>query len=250
MFELHSVTKRYDGGPALDDVGLVLPAGQTTVLVGPSGCGKTTLLKLLVGLLTPDAGTVEFHGEALTRANVLLLRRRMGYVIQEGGLFPHLSARRNVTLMAEYLGWRPESVAARVDELAALVQLPAELLARYPAQLSGGQRQRVALMRALMLDPEALLLDEPLGALDPMIRYELQEELRDIFRRLRKTVVLVTHDMAEAAFFGDRIVLLRDGRIVQLGTVDDFTRRPADPFVTRFLRAQRVAFPPSPSSAS
>ncbi len=250
MFELHSVTKRYRGAPALDEVGLVLPAGQTTVLVGPSGCGKTTLLKLLVGLLAPDGGTVTFDGEALTRANALLLRRRMGYVIQEGGLFPHLSARRNVTLMAEYLGWKSESVAARVDELAALVRLPAELLARYPAQLSGGQRQRVALMRALMLDPEALLLDEPLGALDPMIRYELQEELRDIFRRLRKTVVLVTHDMAEAAFFGDRIVLLRDGRIVQLGTVEDFTRRPADPFVTRFLRAQRVAFPSSPPSES
>ena len=250
MFELHSVTKRYGGAAALDDVGLVLPAGQTTVLVGPSGCGKTTLLKLLVGLLTPDAGTVAFHGEALTRANMLLLRQRMGYVIQDGGLFPHLNARRNVTLMAEYLGWKPEAVAARVDELAALVQLPADLLARYPVQLSGGQRQRVALMRALMLDPEALLLDEPLGALDPMIRYELQEELRDIFRRLRKTVVLVTHDMAEAAFFGDRIVLLRDGRIAQLGTVEDFARRPADPFVTRFLRAQRVAFPPAPSSES
>jgi osmoprotectant transport system ATP-binding protein len=250
MFELHSVTKRYGGVPALNDVDLVVPSGQTTVLVGPSGCGKTTLLKLLVRLLTPDAGTVKFDGEALTGANVLLLRRRMGYVIQEGGLFPHLSARRNVTLMAEYLGWKPEPVAARMDALAALVRLPAELLARYPAQLSGGQRQRVALMRALMLDPEALLLDEPLGALDPMIRYELQEELRDIFRRLRKTVVLVTHDMAEAAFFGDRIALLRDGRIVQLGTVEDFTQRPADPFVTRFLRAQRVAFPPSPSSDS
>ncbi len=250
MFELQSVTKRYREAPALQDVTLVLPAAQTTVLVGPSGCGKTTLLKLLVGLLAPDTGTVKFDGEAVTRANVLLLRRRMGYVIQEGGLFPHLSARRNVTLMAEYLGWDAARTAARVDELAGLVRLPADLLARYPAQLSGGQRQRVALMRALMLDPEALLLDEPLGALDPLIRYDLQEELREIFRRLRKTVVMVTHDMAEAAFFGDRIALLRDGRIVQLGAADEFVRRPADPFVTRFLRAQRVAFDPSPSSES
>jgi osmoprotectant transport system ATP-binding protein len=163
----------------------------------------------------------------------------MGYVVQDGGLFPHLTARGNIVLMARYLGWQRPRLAARVAELAALTRFPADALDRYPAQLSGGQRQRVGLMRALMLDPAALLLDEPLGALDPLIRSDLQADLREVFRQLGKTVVLVTHDLAEAAFFADRIVLLRDGRVVQQGSLDDLWTRPADPFVTHFIQAQR-----------
>jgi osmoprotectant transport system ATP-binding protein len=163
----------------------------------------------------------------------------MGYVIQEGGLFPHLSGRDNVALLARHLGWDRPRIDARLAELAALTHFPADGLARYPAELSGGQQQRVALMRALMLDPAVLLLDEPLGALDPMIRFELQTELRDIFRSLGKTVVLVTHDMGEAAYLGDTLVLLRAGRIVQQGSAADLVRAPADAFVARFVTAQR-----------
>jgi osmoprotectant transport system ATP-binding protein len=166
----------------------------------------------------------------------------MGYVIQDGGLFPHLTARGNVTLLARYLGWAPERVEPRLGELTELVRLPADALGRYPIQLSGGQRQRISLLRALLLDPVMLLLDEPLGALDPIIRSELQTDLRHIFQALSKTVVLVTHDLAEAAFFGDLIVLFRAGRIVQQGTLDDLERAPVDPFVTQFIQAQQRPF--------
>ena len=163
----------------------------------------------------------------------------MGYVVQDGGLFPHLTAAGNVSLMARYLGWDAARIRGRLDGLTTLTRFPGEALARYPAQLSGGQRQRVGLMRALMLDPEVLLLDEPLGSLDPLVRAELQEDLAEVFRSLGKSVVMVTHDLAEAAFFGHEIVLLRDGRIVQRGVLEDLLNTPADPFVTRFIRAQR-----------
>src|SRR5262245_59185 len=206
MFELRGVSKRYGDSVALGPTDLDVPAGRTTILLGPSGCGKSTLLRLLVGLIVPDAGKVLFDGTPVTPATALGLRPRMGYVIQDGGLFPHLSARGNITLMARYLGWERSRLDARVAELAELTRFPADGLDRYPAQLSGGQRQRVGLMRALMLDPRALLLDEPLGALDPMVRSELQDDLRQIFRALGKTVVMVTHDLGEADFFADRIV--------------------------------------------
>ena len=215
-------------------------AGRTTVLLGPSGCGKTTLLKLMLGLVAADAGTVRFHGEPVVDARVDALRHRIGYVIQEGGLFPHLSARDNVALMARYLGREAAWIRRRMAELVGLTHLPVDLLARFPAQLSGGQRQRVALMRALMLDPEVLLLDEPLGALDPMTRHRLQHDLKSIFTSLARTVVLVTHDMHEAAWFADEIVLMREGRVVQRGSLDDLLQRPAEGFVTEFIRAQRA----------
>jgi osmoprotectant transport system ATP-binding protein len=232
--------KSFDGRLALAPTSLDFRAGRTTVLVGPSGCGKTTLLKLLLGLVEADGGMVCFHGEPVARAQMDALRHRVGYVIQEGGLFPHLSARDNVVLMARYLGREASWIAARLMELAELVHLPSDLLARYPAQLSGGQRQRVALMRALMLDPEVLLLDEPLGALDPVTRHRLQRDLKSIFTSLARTVVLVTHDMHEGAWFADEIVLMREGRVVQQGSLDDLLERPADPFVTELIRAQRV----------
>ncbi len=163
----------------------------------------------------------------------------MGYVIQDGGLFPHLTARGNVTLMARHLGLERDRIEARLRELAELSKFPVEGLDRYPVQLSGGQRQRVSLMRALILDPDVLLLDEPLGALDPMIRTGLQDDLREIFRSLGKTVVMVTHDTAEAAFFGEAIVLMREGRIIQQGRFADLVDAPAEPFVSHFMAAQR-----------
>jgi len=239
MFQLDDVTKEFAGRTALGPIALTVPDGKTTVLIGPSGCGKSTLLRLLIGLIEPDAGRVSFDGTDVTPQSAQALRRQIGYVIQDGGLFPHLTARGNVALLARHLGWERSRIDARIAELAALTRFPADGLDRLPQRLSGGQRQRVGLMRALMLDPAALLLDEPLGALDPLVRAELQSDLRDIFRTLGKTVVLVTHDLGEASFFGDRIVLLKDGRIVQDGTPADLWHRPADPFVTRFIQAQR-----------
>ncbi len=239
MFHLNGVSKRYAGRPVLGPVTLAVPAGRSTVLIGPSGCGKSTLLRLLIGLVAADTGTVAFDGTAVTPASIRQVRQRTGYVIQDGGLFPHLTARGNVALMARYLGWDRPRIDARVNDLTALTRFPADGLARYPHQLSGGQRQRVGLIRALMLDPAALLLDEPLAALDPLVRADLQADLRDIFRSLGKTVVLVTHDLGEAVFFADRVVLLREGQIVQEGSPADLWHHPADPFVTRFIQAQR-----------
>jgi len=239
MFHLDGAAKRFAGRTALGPISVEIPAGKTTVLIGPSGCGKSTLLRLLIGLITPDDGSVSFERVAVTDATAQSVRRKVGYVIQDGGLFPHLSARGNVALLARHLAWPRARIDARIAELAELTRFPLDALARSPNQLSGGQRQRVGLMRALMLDPVALLLDEPLGALDPLVRAELQDDLRDIFRKLQKTVVLVTHDLGEAAFFADRIVLLKDGLIVQDGTAADLWHRPADPFVTRFVQAQR-----------
>jgi osmoprotectant transport system ATP-binding protein len=239
ILRLAGVSKRFDAGAALHTLDLEIATGRTTVLLGPSGCGKTTALRLMLGLIAPDTGQVLYRGAPLAADRLLQARRAMGYVVQDGGLFPHLTALGNVQLMARYLAWPEPRISARVSELAELVRLTEATLERYPSQLSGGQKQRVALMRALMLDPELLFLDEPLGALDPLVRADLQEDLARIFERLSKTVVLVTHDLAEAAFFGHELVLLQAGRIVQQGTLRDFTTRPADPFVTRFVRAQR-----------
>ncbi len=239
VFELQGISKRFGPVEALRALDLTIKPGKTTVLIGPSGCGKSTLLRLMIGLVRPDTGEIRFEGQILTPDNALLLRRQMGYVIQDGGLFPHLTARGNAALMARYLGWDAQRIATRLNELIELTDFPADGLDRYPAQLSGGQRQRVSLMRALMLDPDVLLMDEPLGALDPMIRNTLQAELRSIFRTLGKTVVMVTHDLGEAGYFGDAIVLMRSGRIVQHGSFGDLLDSPADAFVTEFVNAQR-----------
>lgn len=240
MLVLSQVGKSFGSTVALAEIDLEVASGETLALIGPSGCGKSTLLRLMIGLIRPDTGQVTLDGQELRSENLHEMRHRMGYVIQSGGLFPHLTAGGNAALQARHLGWSVGRITARTEELAELTRLPRELLARYPAQLSGGQRQRVSLVRALMLDPEVLLLDEPLGALDPMIRYDLQEDLRQIFRSLGKTVVLVTHDLSEAAFFADRLILLDRGRIVQQGSFEDLWERPAEEFVERFVRAQRV----------
>ncbi|MFC4527481.1 ATP-binding cassette domain-containing protein [Dyella halodurans] len=238
-FALERVCKRYGAVIALDEVSLSFAAGSTTALIGSSGAGKSTVLRLLLGLDWPDQGVVWTDGAILQRADVLELRRRVGYVIQEGGLFPHLTVLENLALLPRHMGWKTAQVHARASELAELTHLSRDVLQRYPAELSGGQRQRVALMRALMLDPDALLLDEPLGALDPLVRHELQDELKRIFDQLGKTVIVVTHDLAEAAWFAERLVLFRDGKVLQDGRLLDLCDRPADEFVTRFVRAQR-----------
>ena len=240
MVELQNVSKSYGELTALHPLSLVFPAARTTALLGPSGCGKSTILRLIVGLLRPDSGRVLLDEEELTPHNLPKARQRMGYMIQDGGLFPHLTAADNVSLMANWLQWSADRIQNRLEELATLTQLPIELLTRFPVQLSGGQRQRVALMRALFLDPDVLLLDEPMGALDPLIRSELQEELRGIFEKLDKTVILVTHDLGEADFLAHDIVLMKQGRVAQQGQLADMLADPADEYVESFINAQRL----------
>lgn len=239
MIKLSSVSKTFGTTVVLHETNLDVPTGDITMLIGPSGCGKSTILKLIMGLLEPTGGSIEISGERVSPANILRLRRRIGYVIQEGGLFAHLTARQNVLLMAKHLKEPVERMEPRLRELCELTHFPEDALRRYPVELSGGQRQRVSLMRALMLKPSVLLLDEPFGALDPMVRARLQDELKEIFKRLQQTIMMVTHDMAEAGFLASRIVLLNEGRIVQSGTLDDLRTRPASEFVRDFLHAQR-----------
>src|SRR5881296_4762427 len=239
LVKFEDVCKRYGDAIALYPTNLSIESGKTTVLIGPSGCGKSTLLRLIIRLIEPDSGSIEFDGRPVTSDNIDTLRHRIGYVIQEGGLFPHLTAHANILLMARNLGKSGEEMRTRLLELCELTRFSENLLSRYPIELSGGQRQRVSLMRALMLSPELLLLDEPLGALDPLVRAALQKELKEIFARLRQTTLFVTHDLAEAIYFGDEIVLMNGGRIVQKGSVTDLRERPTDPFVSQFISAQR-----------
>jgi osmoprotectant transport system ATP-binding protein len=246
--DLRRISKRYGATTALDDLDLTFPSAVTTALIGPSGCGKSTVLRLLVALIAPDAGEINVDGQPLAALDVVAWRRRIGYVIQEGGLFPHLSAEGNVTLMARHLGWDTARTARRLDELLALARFPRDALGRYPTELSGGQRQRVGLMRALLLDPALVLLDEPLGAVDPLGRAELGHDLREIFRALGKTVVLVTHDVAEAAALADVVAVMRAGRVAQRGPFAEIAAAPADPFVAAFL-ASGVASRRTPDEA-
>jgi osmoprotectant transport system ATP-binding protein len=240
LVQLAGVGKRYAGTPAVHPTDLSVERGKTTVLIGPSGCGKSTLLRLIIRLIEPDQGLINFDGINVTLDNVETLRRRIGYVIQEGGLFPHLTARANILLMARYLGKSETEMHARLSELCALTRYPENLLGRYPLEISGGQRQLVSLMRALMLSPELLLLDEPLGALDPLVRASLQKDLKEIFGRLQQTALLVTHDLAEATYLGHEIVLMNEGRIIQQGSIASLREKPANEFVTEFINAQRT----------
>ena len=243
MIRIEHISKSYPesnrtGSPALKDTSLTIPSGKTTVLLGASGCGKSTLLRIVLGLLPPDTGNVFIDDQPMTPSSAQELRHKIGYVIQDGGLFPHLTIKANIQLAARYLKVPAGKLADRTRELCHLTQINESLLERYPADLSGGQRQRVGIMRALMLDPPTLLMDEPLGALDPITRAELQDELKAIFSQFSKTVVLVTHDLSEAAYLGDSISLMQDGAILQSGTMRDLSENPSDEYVTRFLQAQ------------
>jgi osmoprotectant transport system ATP-binding protein len=250
VLEIDSVSKRFGALEALRDVSLQVDRGQTGCLIGESGSGKSTILRCITGLVYPDSGAVKFDGAVIDPKSVQALRLRMGYVIQEGGLFPHLTAYGNAALMAKHLGWESARIEQRIEELRTLMRLPETSLERYPRMLSGGQRQRVGLIRALMLDPELLLLDEPLGALDPITRSELQTDLKAIFSELKKTVLIITHDLSEAAFFGDFIAVMRGGKILQQGSLQQLTDAPADEYITRFIRAQHPVAPLQPEQVS
>lgn len=238
MIQARHISKTYDQ-KVLNNVSLSIEKGQTISLIGPSGCGKSTFLRIIMGLIQPDSGTIQIDGELLAGRNALTLRRKMGYVIQSGGLFPHLTAKENLTLVSHYLSWNKTKEKKRIQELSELTNMDPTLLERKPEHLSGGQAQRISLMRALMLDPPILLMDEPLGSIDPLVRYELQNDLRSIFRELNKTVLLVTHDLGEAAYLGDDIALMQSGRVIQKGSIKEIVDKPANEFVKQFVQAQR-----------
>ncbi|HYH48485.1 MAG TPA: ABC transporter ATP-binding protein [Acidimicrobiia bacterium] len=243
MIRYEGVTKRYGPGtPALDDLTLEIPAGETCVLVGPSGGGKTTALKMVNRLVEPTAGRVLIDGQDVAAADPVTLRRGIGYVIQQVGLFPHVDVAANVATVPRLLGWDRRRIDARVDELLALVGLdPAIYRHRRPDELSGGQRQRVGVARALAADPPILLMDEPFGAVDPVTRTRLQDEFLRVQRQLRRTVVLVTHDIDEALRLGDRLaVLAAGGRLEQYGAPGVVLARPATPFVADFVGSGRT----------
>ena len=243
MIELVGVTKRFEGTAggdrvAVDDLSLEIRDGETLSLIGRSGCGKTTTMKLINRLIEPTRGRILLDGVDVRERDPIELRRGIGYVIQTGGLFPHMTVARNIGLLCDLEGWPRDRTRKRVDELLELVNLPpAEFRTRYPRDLSGGQRQRVGVARALALDPPCVLMDEPFGALDPITRDQLHVEFRLLEDRVDKTIVLVTHDMAEAFDLADRIALMDAGKVVQVGTEADFRERPASPFVEEFLQS-------------
>jgi osmoprotectant transport system ATP-binding protein len=243
VIRLEHVTKTFPGAHqvrAVDDVSLEVAAGELCVLIGPSGSGKTTTMRMINRLEVPTAGRIIVDGRDISSLDVVALRRTIGYVIQQGGLFPHFTVADNVSIVPRLLHWPAEKRRRRAHELLALVGLPPEHFAnRYPRQLSGGQQQRVGVARALAADPPIVLMDEPFGAVDPITRKQLQRELRRIQAEVRKTIVFVTHDIGEAFLLGERIVLMIDGRVVQAGTPADLLRRPADPFVTHFIGEDR-----------
>jgi osmoprotectant transport system ATP-binding protein len=238
MIEFESVDKIYPGGHvALRGLSLPVEAETTVALLGPSGCGKTTTLKLVNRLVQPTAGRVLVGGREVTGLDPIDLRRRVGYVVQEAGLFPHMTVEANVDIVPRLLGWPRERRRRRTRELFTLIGLDFDAFAgRYPSQLSGGQRQRIGLARALAADPPIILMDEPFGALDPLTRRRLQDEFRHLESRLRKTVLLVTHDVEEACRLADRIAVLTDGALVQAGTPDEIRRAPVSEWVAEFFR--------------
>jgi osmoprotectant transport system ATP-binding protein len=243
MITMEHVTKRYtEGGAAsVDDLSLVVPEGTTTALIGPSGCGKTTTMRMINRLIDPTEGKIIVNGEDVTRVDPVKLRRHIGYVIQQVGLFPHMTIAQNIAAVPKLLGWTEAKIRSRTAELLDLVGLdPDEMLRRYPRQLSGGQRQRIGVARALAADPPVLLMDEPFGAIDPIARTRLQDEFRQILQRVRKTVVLVTHDLDEAIRLGDRIAIMKNGKIVQYDTPDAVLSNPADAFVENFVGIDRA----------
>ena len=236
---LTDLTKHYPGSPkaAVDKVSMHIPAGEIVVFVGPSGCGKTTTMRMINRMIEPTSGTIEIGGEDVTKLNDVQLRRRIGYVIQQIGLIPHLSIAQNVALVPKLLKWDKKRTTDRVDEMLTVVGLdPEQYRNRYPRQLSGGQQQRVGVARALAADPEIMLMDEPFGAVDPITRSRLQDEFLSLQQTLKKTIVFVTHDFDEALKLGDRIAVLREGsQIAQFDTPEAILANPADDFVEGFI---------------
>ncbi len=240
LITLEHVSKNFDSPSgsvrAVEDVSFEVDAGALHVLIGPSGSGKTTTMRMINRLETISEGTITINGRDVRDLDVVELRRAIGYVIQQGGLFPHFTVADNVAVVPRLLGWPRARRRQRAEELLALVGLPPKQFAdRFPRQLSGGQQQRVGVARALAADPPIILMDEPFGAVDPITRKQLQRELRRIQAEVQKTIVFVTHDIGEAFLLGDRIVLMAEGRIVQNGTPADLLRNPASPFVTEFI---------------
>src|SRR3954453_23461429 len=243
MIELRQVSKAFSGSTryAVDRLTLAVPRGRTCVLIGPSGCGKTTTLRMINRLIEPTSGRILVEGEDVMKVDPVGLRRRIGYVIQQIGLFPHMTIAENVGTVPRLLGWPKAKIKDRVEEMLRLVGLdPAEFLARHPRHLSGGQRQRVGVARALAADPPVMLMDEPFGAVDPIVRTGLQAELLGILRRLAKTVIFVTHDIDEAIRMGDLIAIMKDGRLVQCARPEELLSAPKDAFVADFVGADRA----------
>lgn len=240
MLELQNIHKTYEGKSVLTDVNLTVPKGATHALIGSSGSGKTTLLRITLGLIPFDRGYVKINDQALLSFTPVEWADRIGYVPQDGGLFPHISAKNNVILIAKLRGWSNSRIDDRVEELRKVVDLDPEILTHFPREMSGGQKQRVSIMRAAMMDPAVMLLDEPMAALDPLIRRSLQQELKSIFQRLGMTVLLVTHDLGEAVYLADQITMLHEGKVVQTGTYRELLLQPANAFVGQFINAQRT----------
>ncbi len=241
MIELRALSKRYGAdAPAVDGVNLRIETGEFLVLAGPSGCGKTTTLSMINRLVEPSRGAVFLDGIDVRETDPVVLRRQIGFVFQDIGLFPHMTAAENAGIALKLAGKRPQEIGVRVDELLALVRLPLERFRdAFPAELSGGQRQRVGVARALAASPHLMLMDEPFGALDPLTRDELAADYRHIHERLRLTTILVTHDMTEAMLLGDRIAVMREGRLVQVGTPRELVSSPANDLVRAMVESPR-----------
>ena len=237
MIRFLSVSKRLNDDFELKSLNLCIERGTTTALIGSSGSGKSTVLRLLSGLLEPDAGTILVEGQNIFHMDLSLYRQSIGFMVQQGGLFPHLTVEQNVLIVGNYLKMDRDMLQERLDSLCRLVSLSRQHMSRYPHELSGGQRQRVGLIRALMLDPQILLLDEPLGALDPIVRHDLQHELKALFAQLQKTVIFVTHDLNEAQYLANHLILMHQGTVVQDGFLSDFLDHPASAYVTKFFSA-------------
>ena len=240
-FKNVSKTFRDAGYPAVNDVSLTVNEGEFVTILGSSGCGKTTLLKMVNRLYEPDTGSIILFGEDISTVDVVKVRRRIGYVIQQIGLFPHYTVADNIATVPKLLKWEKAKIDARVDELLTLVGLePKEFRDRYPAQLSGGQQQRVGLARALAVDPKIMLMDEPFGAVDSITREKLQDELVRLHRETGKTFLFVTHDIEEAFKLGDRVLIMNEGTVRQFDTPEATIRHPADPFVASLVNSVKA----------
>lgn len=241
MIEFRHVSKDFHGKVVLSDISMEIPTGELTVLIGPSGCGKTTTLKMINRLLSPSSGEIWIDGKNIETLDKVQLRRRIGYVIQQGGLFPHMTIRENIEIIARLAKGDPRAISRKTDQLMEMVDLdPAEYLDRYPTELSGGQQQRIGVIRALANDPEVVLFDEPFSALDPVTRSSLQDELVSMHEKMGKTMVFVTHDMDEAIKIADRICIMRNGHILQFDTPEQILKHPADDFIASFVGTERI----------